>query len=69
MCASGWAASRVPIPVSRTLIWAASMPTVAASGPGEPVVNTWRYQLDPAAAGTDVTESFELPGSLPFRLY
>jgi hypothetical protein len=39
------------------------------AGPGESVVNTWRYQLDPAAAGTDVTESFELPGRLPFRLY
>jgi hypothetical protein len=23
-------------------------------------VNTWRYQLEPSAAGTDVTESFEL---------
>ena len=41
----------------------------AVHGPGESVVNTWRYQLDPAAGGTDVTESFELPGSLPFRLY
>jgi hypothetical protein len=41
----------------------------AVNGPGESVVNTWRYQLDPAAGGTDVTESFELPGSLPFRLY
>ncbi|MDQ2812718.1 MAG: SRPBCC family protein [Actinomycetota bacterium] len=39
------------------------------NGPGGTVVNTWRYQLDPVAAGTDVTESFELPGRLPFRLY
>ena len=30
MCASGWAVSWMPIPASRTLIWAASMPTVAA---------------------------------------
>jgi uncharacterized protein YndB with AHSA1/START domain len=41
----------------------------AVHGPGESVVNTWRYQLEPTADGTDVTESFELPGSLPFRLY
>jgi uncharacterized protein YndB with AHSA1/START domain len=41
----------------------------AVHGPGESVVNTWRYQLNPAAGGTDVTESFELPGRLPFRLY
>jgi hypothetical protein len=38
-------------------------------GPGDSVVNTWRYELVPAGDGTDVTESFELPGSLPFRLY
>ena len=29
MCPSGWAASWAPIPASRTLIWAASMPAVA----------------------------------------
>jgi hypothetical protein len=32
-------------------------------------VNTWRYRLEPAAGGTDVTESFELPDMLPTRLY
>ncbi len=41
----------------------------AVHGPGESIVNTWRYQLDPAGGGTDVTESFELPDRLPFRLY
>jgi hypothetical protein len=39
------------------------------NGPGDSVINTWRYQLAPAAAGTDVTESFELPRTLPNRLY
>jgi hypothetical protein len=32
-------------------------------------VNTWRYELRPAGDGTDVTESFELAGILPLRLY
>ena len=32
-------------------------------------MNTWRYQLEPAADGTDVTESFELPDTLLTRLY
>ena len=41
----------------------------AVGGPGGTTVNTWRYQLEPAADGTDVTESFELPGTLPIRLY
>ena len=39
------------------------------AGPGGKTVNTWRYQLDPAAGGTDVTESFELPATLMARLY
>ena len=39
------------------------------AGPGGKTVNTWRYQLQPAADGTDVTESFELPGTLLTRLY
>jgi uncharacterized protein YndB with AHSA1/START domain len=39
------------------------------NGPGDTIVNAWRYQLDPGQGGTDVTESFELPGTLPFRLY
>jgi uncharacterized protein YndB with AHSA1/START domain len=41
----------------------------AVNGPGEVIVNTWRYRLDPREDGTDVTESFELPGTLPMRLY
>ena len=41
----------------------------AVNGPGEVVVNTWRYQLTPSGDGTDVTESFELPGSPLTRLY
>jgi uncharacterized protein YndB with AHSA1/START domain len=41
----------------------------AVNGPGEVVVNTWRYQLTPDGDGTDVTESFELPGSPLNRLY
>jgi hypothetical protein len=32
-------------------------------------VNTWRYQLEPTAGGTDVTESFELPATMLTRLY
>ncbi len=32
-------------------------------------VNTWRYQLRPAGAGTDVTESFELTPSAFIRVY
>jgi len=33
-------------------------------------LNTWRYVLEPAAeGGTDVTESFELAGVLPLRVY
>lgn len=39
------------------------------AGPGGITVNTWRYQLAPSAGGTDVTESFELAGRLPLRLY
>jgi hypothetical protein len=41
----------------------------AVNGPGEAIFNTWRYRLEPNADGTDVTESFELPGTLPHRLY
>ena len=39
------------------------------NGPGGTTVNTWRYRLVPRPDGTDVTESFRLPGSLPNRLY
>jgi hypothetical protein len=35
---------------------------------GKPL-NTWRYRLEPAAGGTDVTESFELADALPLKLY
>jgi hypothetical protein len=41
----------------------------AVGGPGRTTVNTWRYQLEPGAGGTDVTESFELPGTPLLRLY
>src|SRR4051812_2570361 len=36
---------------------------------GRRAVSTWRYQLAPAGAGTDVTESFELAPMLILRLY
>jgi polyketide cyclase/dehydrase/lipid transport protein len=32
-------------------------------------VNTWRYELTPTAEGCDVTESFELSGLLPLKIY
>ena len=35
----------------------------SVGGPRGTIVNTWRYQLEPAAGGTDVTESFELPAT------
>ncbi len=38
-------------------------------GPGGIEINTWRYWLEPAEGGTDVTESFQLHDSLPLRLY
>jgi uncharacterized protein YndB with AHSA1/START domain len=42
----------------------------AVGGPGGRVLNTWEYQLAPGGdGGTDVTESFELPSTLPTRLY
>jgi uncharacterized protein YndB with AHSA1/START domain len=31
--------------------------------------NTWRYVLEPKDGGTDVTESFQLSNSLPFKVY
>jgi hypothetical protein len=36
---------------------------------GDRTVNTWRYRLAAVEGGTDVTESFELAGMLPLRLY
>ena len=40
----------------------------AVGKPGKEL-NTWRYRLEPAGDGTDVTESFELKPNLPLRLY
>jgi uncharacterized protein YndB with AHSA1/START domain len=37
--------------------------------PGKTPLNTWRYRLEPAEGGTEVTESFQLTGSPPLRLY
>jgi uncharacterized protein YndB with AHSA1/START domain len=38
-------------------------------GVGGKPVNTWRYQLEPSAGGTAVTESFELADTAMNRLY
>ena len=38
-------------------------------GPGDRMVNSWRYDLEPSGAGTDVTESFRLADTLPTKLY
>ena len=35
----------------------------------EKPVNTWRYHLEPAGDGTDVTESFQLSDTTALRLY
>jgi uncharacterized protein YndB with AHSA1/START domain len=53
--------------------------TVLASEPGREFafgvgsrhkpLNTWRYRLEPAGDGTDVTESFELADTAVLRLY
>ncbi len=53
--------------------------TVMASDPGrefafgvgsaDKPLNVWRYRLEPAGDGTDVTESFELAPTAPLRLY
>jgi len=42
-----------------------------AFGVGSPdkPLNVWRYRLEPAGDGTDVTESFELADKFPLRLY
>jgi hypothetical protein len=36
---------------------------------GDRAINTWRYQLDPADGGTDVTESYRLGGGLLQGVY
>ena len=36
--------------------------------PGK-ALNTWRYELQPAGDGTDVTESFALKKTVPLRIY
>jgi hypothetical protein len=40
-------------------------------GVGKPgkALNVWRYRLEPAGDGTDVTESFELADKFGLRLY
>ena len=41
-----------------------------AVGPKGKVLNTWRYDLAPAdGGGTDVTESFRLPDTVPTKIY
>lgn len=38
-------------------------------GPGDRMVNSWRYDLAPSGSGTDVTESFRLADSVFTRIY
>ena len=38
-------------------------------GPADKPLNVWRYRLEPAGDGTDVTESFELAQTPALRLY
>jgi hypothetical protein len=38
-------------------------------GEGDKALNTWRYVLEPAGDGTDVTESFALKDAALLRLY
>jgi uncharacterized protein YndB with AHSA1/START domain len=38
-------------------------------GSSDKPLNVWRYDLEPAGDGTDVTESFQLANTLPLRLY
>ncbi len=38
-------------------------------GPSDKPLNTWRYRMQPAGDGTDVTESFELRDVWPMRVY
>jgi uncharacterized protein YndB with AHSA1/START domain len=41
----------------------------SVAGLGGTTANTWRYSLEPASDGTDVTESFEMPATLANRIY
>ena len=41
----------------------------SVGGLGGATANTWRYRLEPAPDGTDVTESFEMPATLANRIY
>lgn len=36
---------------------------------GDTVLNSWGYRLEAADGGTDVTEYFRLPATLPTRIY
>ena len=36
---------------------------------GGKALNTWTYRIEPAAGGSDVTESFRLAATLPLRIY
>ena len=38
-------------------------------GTPKQAVNTWRYEIEPAGGGVDVTESFELANTLWLRAY
>ncbi len=38
-------------------------------GPPKRPLNTWRYHLEPAGDGTDVTESFQLADTVGLRVY
>jgi uncharacterized protein YndB with AHSA1/START domain len=38
-------------------------------GPENKPLNVWRYELEPAGDGTDVTESFQLANTALLRLY
>jgi len=40
-----------------------------AVGTADKPINTWRYRMEPAGDGTDVTESFQLAPTPAIRLY
>ncbi|MEV5651759.1 SRPBCC family protein [Nocardia sp. NPDC052254] len=41
----------------------------AVLGPGGKTINRWSYRIAPRDDGSDVTEAFELSGTLPLRMY